>query len=197
MKEILIWVAVWYSVWFVWEALTRKIMIKIHDRIHILEGFHFLIASIMVIFLYNPIYQKFITQYITSVLISTVSLLIIKFIAIKRNKLIYRYDHLIFYSMCILFQQLMLFKIWSYIYPTISSTNFSHIIFGFFFFLTHLPILFIKWNSLRYFYLLSSFFGGIIFSFIFDSSQYGILLSYGIHYALYILVIPNTQDYIK
>jgi hypothetical protein len=88
----------------------------------------------------------------------------------------------------IMFQQAFFIISIDYLFKNQLKTSYDIIIFGFYSFLIHLPIIFILDSSLAWVILFSSFAAGMLFSYCIIKYKNGFLYSYIIHYSFYVLI---------
>lgn len=192
MSALIIWVVIWWIVWISWN-LIRKFLEQLQSKKYIYWGLFFLPFSIL-IYLY---YQQYLHSYLYQLLIATVS---VNFLGmfLGTDKVFYtsiRKDRffLLFQTFCILFQQIMVVS-GILLLKLYFGDEYQDYYFGIWFFVMHSPIVFAKWAKLRYLYLTLSLLGGIAFSYLINNVKYGLILSFLLHYLLYVWTIYYLKD---
>jgi len=99
----------------------------------------------------------------------------------------------IFLPFNILFQQLFVVA-GIYILQMMFMGRYYDFYFGILFTLVHLPVIFLKWARLRYLYLVFTLFCGTLFSFLIRNYEFGSLVSFMVHFIVYIPLIYYLRD---
>jgi len=81
-----------------------------------------------------------------------------------------------------------------YLLQILLGNNYSNWNFGCLFAISHLPVIFIKWAKLRYWYILLSFLGGTVFSYFITSYSYGPIITFTLHYLAYFIFLSITKS---
>ncbi|QQG41804.1 MAG: hypothetical protein HYV90_00625 [Candidatus Woesebacteria bacterium] len=191
---IAIWYVIWFLIWGIFNTRFNWKIAKTKKEKYYQTSFFFLLSSIAVYFIFENFLSKSIEPILLGFII-TVGLGIFfsdyypYYKHIKNGKYF-----LVSLAFDILLQQVMVvagIKILNQYF----GMNYNNLYFGVMFSAGHLPVIFLKWAKLRYFYLVLTFLGGIGFSFLINEiGGVGILISFLLHYSLYIPMFYYLQD---
>lgn len=178
----------WYLIWFViWGVFNYKYnwnLAKTKKQRYITPTLFFVASTILLFILFPLFLSKKLYPLATGALFSI-------FLGIFLSNYYPFYKHikngryfLIALVFDIFFQQTMV---------VVGVNIFSN--FGLFFMLAHLPVLLLKWAKLRYVYLILTFFGGTAFGYLIPHfGNLGIVISFLIHYMLYVPIFYYLRD---
>lgn len=134
-------------------------------------------------FLYKQAYLWFISL---SIILFFTKSLTFYYLRQKVKRIETTYDTISKFSE-ITFQQVSIFLIWTIFSSSYTNTKYSYLLFALLFLIIHLPLLFILRTRDATVFIVSSFFGGLIFSYILSNFFYGIYLTFLIHIIFYVL----------
>lgn len=193
MKELVIWSALWFGVWLVLNIYFRWKWEKLNSNKFVPRGLFFLTAFVIMFYVFQNLIEPFLKPLLIGFVISNV----IGLIMTLKPKLHKRFSKdrffLLFQSFNILFQQTSIL-VAILIFSNMFKTEYKSIYFGVFFIAIHFPLIFLPWAKLKYWILASCFFGGWIFSFLNLNYTNGLIVSFLIHYLLYVFEIFYLKD---
>lgn len=191
---IIFWFVIWFLIWtvfnvrFNWKKAKTK-----NDKYYVTSGFFFICSAIVFLtfrsfFAGNGIYLA--AGFIFSV-----------FIGIFFSDYHPYYKHikngryfLIALAFDILMQQILIVVGLKFL-TQYFGVDYKNFYFGIMLVLGHLPVVFLKWAKLRYLYLVLTFFGGTLFSYLINRYLgIGITASILIHYTLYVPIFYYLRD---
>lgn len=192
MKELIIWIVLWLSTWIVFIGFVRPLF-KRYDFIRFLfNGIYFLCLSTLSFQLFRfSNYELFqlITISFATIVLGYILLKTKKYICHLQRKMKY---FLVFHPLNILFQQSMIFTAINLLKNYL--TNYHDVYFAFLFLLLHLPIILLKHVKIKSVYILASFIGGYLFSFLISSYKLGLLYSFLLHYLAYVYFFYKEKN---
>lgn len=206
LRIIISWVILWFGSWYGWILLLKKGINYVKTlRIAI---FYFLFLSLISYLFYQhhlylffshlpfklfPIYLL-VTFFVISTGIYYFSRRIFdkKVLSshLERKILAAMMDYrfLLAKSFDILFQQLLFLILVISLREVIPNKEVIILVAGFVFCIVHLPLLVIKYNVLSTYFVVASFFAGLLFSSLILSLPYGFIYSYILHWCFYLFV---------
>lgn len=193
MKEIILWSIVWFTAWAILNVYFRWSWEKLKSKKYIPRGLYFLICYFAMFILFKELVRPYLIPLTIGFLVSNFSGLFFGF----DRKFYFKFSkdryYLLFHSFNILFQQISIL-IAILIVKKLIGINYRDIHFGLFFVSIHFPLAFLPWAKLKYYLLAGCFIGGWLFSYLNLNFQYGITLSFLIHYFVYVWQIHYLKD---
>jgi len=193
MKDLIVWITIWYFVWGTFNIKLRWSLEQFKSKKYVGRGLFFLFAFLIIYFLYNRFLITYSAQLLISVIIANMIGVYLGFKNSFFKKFTKDRYFLLFQTFNILFQQSMVIAS-IYLIKNIFGDNYTHFHYGLWFFLVHLPVLFLPCARLRILYLIYSLFGGVIFSYTIANYQYGLIINFLFHYCVYIWTIYYIKD---
>lgn len=193
MNGIIVWIFVWFLSWSIFNYKFNWNKAKTYTQRYILTSLFFTISTIVSYYIFG-----------TSIIISTRPIFIGFIISMSFGVLLSNYypfnKHiisgkyfLISLVFDILFQQIMVVS-GILVLKNYFESNYLDFYFGILFMLVHLPIIFLRWAQMRYFYLIATLFGGTIFSYFVNNYLNGSTYNFLLHYFIYICVFYYLKD---
>ena len=212
---IINWILVWLAGWYGWLFLLKKGIN--HITTYRIAGWYFLFLSIASFLLYHHHLQIFFSHipmklfplyFLGTFFIGICGIYYFGQRIFDKKVLSSHFDkkilaammdyRFIFAKSCdILFQQLLFLSLITSLQDVLSHHGEVFLLSGLVFGLVHLPLLIIKYNTLAIYFVIASFFAGILFSFLIVSLPYGILYSYMLHWCFYLIVGLAYNMHIK
>ncbi len=196
MKEIIIWFVIWFFVWGIlniyfkwkWEALKSKKYVP--------RGLFFLFSFAVTYYVFYQRLFIFSGQLLFSLVLTNFVGIILSINKKYYSKFFKDRFFILFQSFNILFQQSSILVLMLLLKEFLGNT-YNDIYFGMIFFVIHTPLLLLKWVKLKYYLLMSCFIGGWLFSYFNFSYQYGLIISFLIHYLVYVWEMYYLKDEAK
>lgn len=193
MKDLIIWIVIWYIVWGTYNIYFRWSWEKFKVNKYIPRGLYFLLAFLIVFFIFKDI-----TIFYTKGLLLSFLLLNIIGLILSFNKNYYKKfnkDRLfvLFQSFNILYQQTSV-VVALFLIKRLLVNDYSDLYFGLFFGAVHLPLIFLPWIKIKYPVVFGCFIVGYIFSYLIQNYSYGITISSLLHYLFYVWQIHYLKD---
>lgn len=203
LQILLSWILLWFTGWAVWLMLIKRgINHVVTFRI---SSLYFFSLFLVTVFYYNYRLKTFITN--LPIKVFPFFFLFFFFIILTclyyysnrifnkeilmshKEKYMYfatmDYRYLISKSFDILFQQIALLCLILSLRELISSSFQIILLVGVIFGLIHIPLLKTKYNKIAPYFIIASFFAGVVFSFLILLLPYGLIYSYAIHWCFY------------
>ena len=193
MKEVYLWFIIWFSVWGLFNIKVRWILEKFHSRKYTGRGLFFLFAFIITSFYFDTHVTKYLPQLLVGTLLANILGIFFAFFKNYYKKFAKDRFFLLFQTFNILFQQTMVVIAIS-ILKIIFGQEYKDYYFGIWFFMAHLPVLFVPWAKLRYQYVIYALIGGIVFSYLINNISNGLIITFLTHFCIYIWVISYLKD---
>ncbi|OGM02309.1 hypothetical protein A2115_01020 [Candidatus Woesebacteria bacterium GWA1_41_8] len=183
----------WYIIWALFNSYLKPIITRHYGRGHIYKFLFFLAAFGVITLSFEELAGPKLKELILSFFIAlAIGFVLIYFNSFQKEISKGKYfllslpSNVLFQQTTILASIVLLTKIFTYQY--------SNLYFGLYFTFAHLPVLTFKWVKFRYFYLLLTFVGGTVFSYIILNLRFGIAMTYLIHYFFYISMLFVLKD---
>lgn len=192
--EIIEWFVVWFLFWGLFNAFFKWKIDQSGKKKYILTAVFFLSCYAVI----YAIFYKYLLNSASPLLLGFLATLIIGF---------FFSDYFPFYkhirngkyylaslpSNIVMQQALVIIAI--KILSQLSGNKYLDVYFGIMFFIVHSPIVFFKWPRLKYLYLILTFLGGTMFSFLMRNyGDTGIFLSFLLHYCFYIPIFYRLRN---
>lgn len=193
MEEVAIWILIWFLVFGVWNGFFKWFLERLSYKKFIPRGLYFLLSFAIVYYKYENLIILHLSQLIIGFLIAN---FVGTLLSLNRNfyrEFVKSRFFILFQSFNILFQQAMIISS-IVILKNYLGIQYSHYFYGLFFTIVHLPILFFRKFKLRYLILIYCIFGGFMFSYLILNHPLGIILSFLLHFSLYIWMIYFLED---
>lgn len=193
MKEIITWVAIWFSAWGAFNYKLNWNKAKTFVQRYIITSLFFLISTIIAIYIFDILESSNLYLILIGSIISMfLGTLLSNYYPFYKRIISGKY-FLVSLVFDILFQQIMVIagiKVLENYY----RSGYLDLYFGILFMIGHLPIIFLKWAKMRYFYLIATLFGGTIFSYLINNYLNGPVYNFLIHYFVYICLFYYLKD---
>ena len=193
MRDLIIWVITWYLIWGSFNYKVRWSLEQFRGKKYIGRGLFFLLSFVFVYFTFNKYTNSFAVQLVLATILANVVGLYLGFTKSFYNKFKKDRYFLAFQSFNVLFQQTMVVVAISML-QSFFGQDYKDYCFGIMFFVVHLPILFLPWAKLKGLYAIYSLFGGFIFSYLINNYQLGLVITFTLHYAMYVWSIYYIKD---
>lgn len=197
------WSLLWFTAWAVWLFLIKKgINHVVTFRISSLYFFNFFLVTIFYYnyylksFIFNLPFKTFPFYFLSLFFVILICLYYYSKRVFSREILMSHkekymffatmdYRYLISKSFDILFQQVALLCLILSLKEIIDSPLQIVLLVGGIFGLIHVPLLKTKHNKIAPYFIIASFFAGVVFSFLILSLPYGFIYTYIIHWSFY------------
>ena len=190
--QLALWLIIWSVTWYFFNSKIKWRASR-EQKMYINNFIYFIIAALLTFTVYSQIIASVLAK-ITFAFILTVTLgYYLSTASLYRKRIKKGKYFLVSVVSDILFQQMMVY-VAIILLLDLYSNSYTNYYFGFFFTIVHLPVIFLKWVKLRYFYLMLTFLGGTLFSYLIINFSFGIFYTFLIHYLIYLTILYFLQD---
>jgi hypothetical protein len=193
MKDLIVWMIIWYGTWIFFNTFLRWWTEKFKSKKFVPRSIFFSIITFALFIIYYPYLNKYLPQLIIGSVLSFLIGHLLHHIKIYYKG--FKKDRLFIENQAfnVLFQQTMVVLGIQFLLKYLGG-NYSDYHFGILFLIGHSLIIFASWSTLRYLVFPITFIGGLLFSYLAQNFEYGVVFNLLIHQFIYIIWLYNIKD---
>jgi hypothetical protein len=191
--DLTFWFLIWFAIWGVFNLFVRWPLEKFKSFKFAYRGVFFLLLFALIQFVFEGYLKPFHFQILISVLLVNAFGILVGFEKIFYKNFKKDRFFLLFQTFNILLQQAMVVVALGIITDTYGE-SYRDLRLGLIFLVAHFPIVLLPWAKMKYYLFASTFFAGMLFSYLIRTNTFGLVISFTIHFCLYIYLINKLKD---